>query len=235
MVRIQRAIIIFGGGAALAASAGALTGGDIASRAYDVFVAEHDSYGDYVVDLTQVVKDDEGKEMSRAKCKMYFKQPDLTHVDVLEYFEAGDKKKVPERENKDDDGKFEIKYPFEEEYYGDYAFTYKATETVAGKKCYKVAFSSPKKTEGYVNGSAWIDAGNYKLVKVYAEPYVQPEHVSTSNMTMHFTEFAGRTMVTKVSMYAKATFLLFINKDIYITSLFSNYKFDQGIPGSKFD
>jgi outer membrane lipoprotein-sorting protein len=218
-------------------AAEALTGADIASRAYDVFVTEHDSYGDYVVDLTQVVKDKAGKEMSRTKCKMYFKQPDLTHIDVLEYSEKGEKKEVPDRKREEDEGddKFKIKYPFEKEYYRDYAFTYKATETVSAKKCYKVAFTSPKRSEGYVYGSAWIDAGNYKLVKVYAQLYVQPEHVSTSHMTMYFKEFGGRTMVTKVSTYAKATFLLFVNKDIYITSLFSNYKFDEGIPASKFN
>ena len=45
-------------------------------------------------------------------------------------------------------------------------------------------------------------------------------------MTMFFHEYGGRTMVTKVSMYAKATFLLFLNKDIYVTSTFSGYRFN---------
>lgn len=213
--------------------AGALTGQEIAERAYEVLRAQRDGYTDYTAHITQVTKDKEGEEMARVKCKMFFRKPDKVYVDVLEYYEGGEKKDPPKRRDDEDDG-VEFKLPLDEGYFPDYRFTYKATEAVSGEKCYRLAFSSSKEAKGYVYGSLWISADGYKLVKGSGQPYVQPKHCSKSSMTMYFKEYGGRTMVTKVSMYAKATFLLFLNKDIYITSLFSNYKFDQGIPAGKF-
>lgn len=211
----------------------ALTGQEIAEKAYEVLRAQQNGFTDYTAYITQVTKDKEGEEMARAKCKMYFKKPDKVHVDILEYFEGGEKKDPPKRQDDGDDG-LEFKLPLEKEYFADYRFTYKATETVSGKKCYRLAFSSTKEAEGYIYGSLWVAAGDYKIVKGSGQPYVQPPHCSKSSMTMYFSDYGGRTMARKVSMYAKATFLLFINKDIYITTTYSGYKFNQGIPDSKF-
>jgi outer membrane lipoprotein-sorting protein len=227
-------LLCIGTGLVCAAAAGALTGGEIAKKAHDVLRGQDDNYDDYTVDFTQVTTDKDGEEMGRAKCKMYFKQPDKMHVDVLEYYEGGKKKDPPEQKD-DDDGKFEIKLPLDEDCFGDYRFTYKATEEVSGKNCYRVAYNSTKKTDGYLHGSIWVTTDGYKLVKGTGQPYVQPEHCSESSMTMYFSDYGGRIMARKVVMYAKATFLLFINKDIYITTTYTGYKFDQGIPDSKFD
>jgi hypothetical protein len=128
----------------------------------------------------------------------------------------------------------EFKLPLQREYYRDYRFTYEDTEVVGGERCYRLAFRSRREAEGYVYGSLWVAAADYRLVKGSGRPYVQPSHCSTSRLTMYFGQYDGRTMVSKVSMHARATFLLFINKDIYITSTYSGYKFNQGIPESKF-
>jgi hypothetical protein len=212
--------------------AGALTGQEIAEKAYDILQAQKDSYKDYTAYITRVTKDKEGEEMGRTRCEMYFKKPDKVHVDIREYYKGGEKKDPPNRRG-DDDG-FELKLPFEKEYFRDYRFTYKDTENVSGEKCYRLAFNSTKKVEGYVHGSIWVAADGYGLVKGTGQPYVQPPHCSKSSMTMYFAEYDGRTMLSKVSMYARATFLLFINKDIYVTATYSGYKFNQGIPDSKF-
>ena len=216
-----------------ACAAGALTGREIAERAYKVLRAQEDGFADYTVNFTQVTTDKDGEEMGRAKCKMYFKMPDKVHVDIVEYYEGGEKKDPPKRK-KDEDGRLGLKLPLDKDYFRDYRFTYKATEEVSGKKCYRLAFSSTKGTEGYVYGSLWVSAGDYKIVKGTGRPYVQPKHCSESSITMHFSDYGGRTMVRKVSMYARATFLLFVNKDIYITNTYTGYKFNQGIPDSKF-
>jgi len=214
--------------------AGALTGQEIAEKAYNALRGQEDGYTDYTVNFTQVTTDKDGEEMGRAKCKMYFKKPDKFHVDILEYYERGEKKDPPERD-KDEEGKLDLKLPLDKDHFRDYRFTYKATEEVSGKKCYRLAFSSAKEAEGYIYGSLWVSAGDYNVVKGIGQLYVQPEHCSESSMTMHFSDYGGRTMVRKVSMYAKATFLLFINKDIYITTTYTGYKFNQGIPESKFE
>jgi hypothetical protein len=232
----MRRAILFTIGAFFAVSgseAGALTGQEIAAKTYEVLQAQVDSYKDYTVFITQVTKDKEGEEMARVKCKLYFKKPDKEHVDVLEFYKGGEKEDPPKRRD-DEDGRLKFKLPFEKEYFRDYRFTYKDTETVSGEKCWRVAFNSTKEVEGYIYGSIWIAANGYRLVKGTGQPYVQPPHCSKSSMTMYFREYDGRTMVSRVSMYARATFLLFINKDIYVTSTYSGYKFNQGVPDSKF-
>jgi outer membrane lipoprotein-sorting protein len=233
----MRRIVLFGIGAGLVctAAAAALTGEEIAKKAYDVLRGQEDSYTDYVVNFTQVTTDKDGEELGRAKCKMYFKKPDKVHVDVLEYYEGGEKKDPPEPEDNEKGDELDLKLPLDEDYFHDYRFTYKATESVSKKECYKVAFSSTKKSDGYLYGSIWVTADDYKIVKGKGQPYVQPEHCSESSMTMYFSDYGGRIMARKISMYAKATFLLFINKDIYINTTYTGYKFDQGIPDSTFD
>ena len=216
-----------------ACAAGALTGPEIAEKAYRVLRAQEEGFADYTVNFTQVTTDEEGEEMGRAKCRLYFKRPDKVHVDILEYYEGGKKKDPPKPEDNDGD-KLKLKLPLEKEYFRDYRFTYEATEEVSGRKCYRLAFNSTKKAEGYVYGSLWISADDYKVVKGTGRPYVQPEHCSESSITMYFSDYGGRTMLRKVSMYAKATFLIFINKDIYVTNTYSGYKFNQGIPDSRF-
>jgi hypothetical protein len=213
--------------------AGALTGQEIAEKAYEILQTQKDTYKDYTAYITQVTKNKEGEEIGRANGKMYFKKPDKVHVDIREYYKGGEKKDPPNRGGNEDDG-VELKLPFEKEYFRYYRFTYKDTEAVSGEKCYRLAFNSTKEAEGYVYGSIWITADGYALVKGTGQPYVQPPHCSKSSMTMYFDEYDGRTMVSKVSMYARATFFLFINKDIYVTSTYSGYKFNQGIPDGKF-
>jgi hypothetical protein len=213
--------------------ASALTGQEIAEKAYKVLRAQEDDYADYTVNFTQVTTDKDGEEMGRAKCKMYFKKPDKVHVDVIEYYEGGEKKDPPKRD-KDGGDKMELKLPLDKGYFRDYRFTYEDTEEISGKKCYRLAFNSTKEAEGYIHGSLWVAADDYKIVKGAGQPYVQPEHCSKSSLTMYFSDYGGRTMVRKVSMYAQATFLLFINKDIYVTTTYTGYKFDQGIPDGKF-
>jgi hypothetical protein len=230
----MRRTVLFAIGAGFVFSASpacALTGQEIAARAYDVLQAQADTYKDYTAYITQVTKDKEGEEMARAKCKLYFKKPDKERVDVLEFYKGGKKEDPPDR---DDDERLKFKFPFEKEYFRDYRFTYKDTENVSGEKCYRLAFSSSKDGEGYIYGSLWIAADGYKLVKGTGQPYVQPPHCSKSSTTMYFDQYDGRTMVSKLSMYARVTFLLFINKDIYVASTYSGYKFNQGIPDSKF-
>jgi hypothetical protein len=213
--------------------AGALSGGEIAERAYKVLRAQEDGYTDYIVNFTQLTTDKGGEEMGRAKCKLYFKNPDKVRVEVLEYYEGGEKKEPPKRDKKEGD-QLELKLPLDRKHYRDYRFTYKATEEVAGKRCYRLAFSSTKKAEGYLYGSLWISADDYRVVKGTGRPYIQPEHCSESSITMYFSDYGGRTMLRKVSMYARATFLIFINKDIYVTNTYTGYKFNQGIPDSRF-
>ena len=213
--------------------AGALTGQEIAEKTYKILQTQKDSYKDYTAYITQVTKDKEGEEIGRTKSKMYFKKPDKVHVDIREYYKGGEKKDPPNRRGDEDDG-FELKLPFEKEYFREYRFTYKDTENVSGEKCYRLVFNSTKKAGGYIYGSIWVAADGYKLVKGTGQPYVQPEHCSKSSMTMYFAEYDGRTMLSKVSMYARATFLIFINKDIYVTATYSGYKFNQGIPDDKF-
>jgi hypothetical protein len=213
--------------------AGALTGQEIAEKTYEILQTQKDSYKDYTAHITQVTKDKEGEEIGRTKSKMYFKKPDKVHVEVREYYKGGEKKDPPNRRDGEDDG-FELNLPFEKEYFRYYRFKYKFTENVSGEKCYRLAFNSTKEAEGYIYGSIWIAADGYKLVKGSGQPYVQPEHCSKSSMTMYFDEYDGRTMLSKVSMYARATFLIFINKDIYVTATYSEYKFNQGIPDKIF-
>lgn len=213
--------------------AGALTGREIAEKAYKVLRAQEDGFTDYTVNFTQVTTDKEGGEMGRAKCKLYFKRPDKVRVDVLEYYEGGEKKDPPKRD-RDGGDDLELKLPLDREHYRDYRFTYKATEDVSGKKCYRLAFNSAKAAEGYVYGSLWIAAGDYKVVKGTGQPYVQPEHCTKSSITMYFGDYGGRTMLRKVSMHAEATFLFFIDKEIYVTNTYSGYEFNQGIPDSRF-
>ena len=232
----MRRTILFAIGACIVlagSQAGALTGPEIAKKAHDVLLAQEEAYADYTVDFTQVTTDKGGKEMGRAECRMYFKRPDKIQVDVLEYYENGEEKDPPKQEDKDD-GKLDLKLPLDKDYFGDYQFTYKATEGVEGKECYRVAFNSAKKAEGYIYGSIWVTADDFRIVKGTGQPYVQPEHCSESSITMYFSDYGGRIMARKVVMYAKATFLLFINKDIYINTTYRGYKFDQGIPDSKF-
>jgi len=232
MVRVSSglACAVFG---AAALNGFALTDADIAARAYNVVQQDLASYDDYTAELTQVTKDKEGQELARVKVKVYFKKPDKTRFEILAYYEKGEKKEVPEQ--KEGGGKFEIKYPLDKKYYGDYTFTYKATEAVAATRCYKLAFASAKRSEGYIYGSAWVAADTFKLVKAAGQPYKQPRGVSRSNVTMYFKDFAGRNMTYKSAMYAKVSFLLFINKDLYITSHYSNYQFNQGLGDAAFE
>jgi outer membrane lipoprotein-sorting protein len=216
-----------------ACTAAALSGQEIAERAYKVLRVQEEGFADYTVNFTQVTTDKEGEELGRARGKLYFKRPDKVRVEFLEYYEGGERKDPPKREKKEGD-QLELKLPLEREYFRDYRFTYRATEDVSGKRCYRLAFTSTKKAEGYVSGSLWISAGDYKVVKGTGRPYVQPEHCSESSMTMYFSDYGGRTMLRKVSMYARATFLFVINKDIYVTNTYSGYKFNQGIPDSRF-
>lgn len=210
--------------------AGALTGQEIAERAYEVLQAQQDTFTDYTARVTQVTKDKDGDEMARVMGKLFFKKPDKVFVDVVEYYEGARKKDPPER--RDDDVRFKL--PLEKEYFRDYRFTYKAAEDVSGRRCYRLGFRATKEDEGYVFGSIWISTDDYKVVKGTGEPYVPPPHCSTLKLTMYFDDFSGRTMLSKVSMYARATFLIFINKDVYVTSTYSGYAFNQGIPDSKF-
>jgi outer membrane lipoprotein-sorting protein len=209
---------------------GALTGQEIAERAYRVFQAQQDTFTDYTARVTQVTKDKKGGEMARVRGKLFFKKPDKVLVDVVEYYEGARKKEPPKR--RDDDLQFKL--PLEKDYFRDYRFTYKAAEDVSGKRCYRLGFRATKEDEGYVFGSIWISADDYKVVKGTGQPYVRPPHCSTLKLTMYFDDFDGRTMLSKVSTYARATFLLFINQDIYMTSTYSGYAFNQGIPDSKF-
>jgi outer membrane lipoprotein-sorting protein len=208
----------------------ALTGQEIAERAYKVVQAQQDTFTDYTAHVTQVTKDKTGEEMARVRGKLFFKKPDRVFVDIAEYYEGDEKKDPPKR--RDDDLRFKL--PLEKDYFRDYRFTYKAAEDVFGKKCYRLVFRATKEDEGYVFGSIWISADDYKVVKGTGQPYVRPPHCSTLKLTMYFDDFDGRTMLSKVSTYARATFLLFINKDIYMTSTYSGYAFNQGIPDSKF-
>lgn len=217
----------------IALPAFALTGREIAEKAYEASEANGDSINDFTCKLTHVVADEDGDEMARLVGNLYHKEPDKDHFEIIEYYKDGKKEDLPDDDDEDEE-EMEIKFPFDEDYFDDYEYKYKRTETESGKECYVVGIIGKKKSEGYFKGTAWIDSDSYHMVKLYGELYEQPENVSESSMTMFFKEFDGRVMPSKVKMYAKATFLLFINKKIYITQEFSGYEFNTGLDDGLF-
>jgi len=208
-------------------AARALTGPEIAARAYAAAAATTDSYVGFNAAVVQIGTDADGKEISRVTGRVYFAKPDTRRFDVTELVLDGKKQEIPKDEaKKKDDKEFEIKTPFEKEYFNEYSFTYMATETVTGVECYKVDFAAGNKGEGYCYGSAWVAADDFHMVKSYGRPYVQPEHCSASSMTTFFRVAGGRAMPYKQVVYVKATFLKFINKEMWFTSYVTDYQFE---------
>jgi outer membrane lipoprotein-sorting protein len=215
--------------AALGASgaARALTGPEIAAQAYAVATAATDSYAGFNAAVVQIGTDADGKELSRVTGRAYFTKPGTQRFEMTELVVDGKKQEIPKDEGKKKDDKdFEIKSPFDKEYFNKYSFTYMATETVTGVECYKVDFAAANKGEGYCYGSAWVAADDFRMVKSSGRPYVQPEHCSASSMTTFFRVADGRAMPYKQVVYVKATFLKFINKEMWFTSYITDYRFD---------
>ncbi len=209
----------------------ALTGQEIAERAYE---ANGDSIQDFTCKLIHIVAEKDGDEMARLVGNLYHKEPDKDYFEILEYYEDGKKEDIPDEDDEDKE-EMEIKFPFDEDYFADYKYTYKRTEILDGKECYVVGVTGKKKSEGYIKGTAWFEAGSYEIVKLYGELYEQPKNVSESNMTMYFKEYDGHIMPSKIKFYAKAMFLLFINKKIYMTQEFSDYRFNTGLSDGLFE
>ncbi|MCP4228961.1 MAG: outer membrane lipoprotein-sorting protein [bacterium] len=211
----------------------ALTGQEIAEKAYEASKADDDKIQEFTCKLTHDVADKDGDEMNRVVGNLYYKEPDMDHFEILEFYKDGKKEDIPDDDDEDKE-ELEIKFPFDEDYFDDYEYKYKRTETLNGKECYVVGVIGKKKTEGYIKGTAWFETGSYNIVKLYGELYKQPKDVSESSMTMYFKEYDGHVMPSKIKFYAKATFLLFINKKIYITQKFSGYAFNNGLSDSLF-
>jgi len=230
---MRTAIVLLATALYLAASAFALTGQEIAEKAYEANKADEDSIEDFTCRMTHIIAEKDGDEMVKIVGNLYVKEPDMEHFEILEYYEDGKKGDIPDDD--DDEEEMELKFPFDEDFFDDYEYKYKRTETMSGKECYVVGVIGKKKSEGYIKGTAWFETGSYHIVKLYGELYKQPKDVSESNMTMYFKEYDGYVMPSKIKFYAKATFLLFINKKIVMTQDFSGYKFNSGLSDGLFE
>ena len=208
-------------------AAWALPADEIASRICAGVAETKAGYNGFRVDVVQITTDADGKEMSRVTGRLFFSKPDETRFEVTSYVEGGQKKEIPKDEGgkkKTDD--FELKTPFEREYCGDYRFTLEGEEEVTGVGCYKVGFAAPGHGKGYVYGTAWVAQDDFGLIKTSGKPYVQPEHCSASAMTTYYRAAGGKTMPYKQVIYVKASFLKVINKEMWFTSYFTDYRFD---------
>ncbi len=85
----------------------------------------------------------------------------------------------------------------------NYNFRFVGEETLNGRRCFILGLEPRRKAKELLEGKAWVDAANYRILQIQGEPAKSPSFwIKKLDVTLYFSEVEGMWLQTAIRAVA---------------------------------
>jgi hypothetical protein len=85
----------------------------------------------------------------------------------------------------------------------NYNFKFVGEETLNGRRCFVLGLEPRRKAKELIEGKAWVDATNYRVLQIQGEPAKSPSFwIKKLDVTLYFSEVDGMWLQTAIRAVA---------------------------------